>query len=373
MTRRILVVGAYPPSLVNFRGPLIAALTARGHEVTGMAGGEASGVAAALEAMGARYRPYPVRRTGMNPLRELATLRALRAAIRDLRPDVVLAYTIKPVVWGGLAARRGRGPRFVALIEGLGWSFQGGGAARRALRALVSRLYRLALGRADRVVFLNSDNRDVFVADRIAVSDRCAVVDGAGVDTDAFAPAPFPDGPMVFLTIARLLGDKGLREYAEAARRVRERHPDAVFRMVGPADDSPDGIPLHEVRGWHEAGLVEYAGETADVRPHLAGCHVYVLASHHEGMPRTVLEAMAMARPILTTNAPGCRETVVPGENGYLVPAGDAPALAERMAWFIENRHQLAAMGERGRALAVARFDVRRINEQMMAILEAAT
>jgi glycosyltransferase involved in cell wall biosynthesis len=337
-----------------------------------MASDDEPAVSEALEIMGARYRPYPVRRTGMNPLHELRTLRALRAAFRDLQPDVVLAYTIKPVVWAGLAARRQPAARFVAMIEGLGWSFQGRGIAKRVLRALVSRLYRLALARADCIVFLNSDNRDVFAGARIAPADRCAVVDGAGVDTESFSPAPFPPGPPVFLTIARLLGDKGLREFAEAARRVRARYPAAVFRLVGPPDDSPDGIPLSEVRGWASNGVVEYEGAATDVRPHLADCHVYVLASHHEGMPRTVLEAMAMGRPILTTDAPGCRETVIPGENGFLVPPGDAAALAERMAWFIENPDRLAPMGERGRAIAVERFDVSRINERMMAILEVA-
>jgi glycosyltransferase involved in cell wall biosynthesis len=370
--KRILVVGAYPPSLLNFRGPLVAALAAAGHDVVGMADGEAPAVAAQLEALGARYRPYPVRRTGLNPLAELRTLRALRMAVRELAPDLVLAYTIKPVVWGGLATRRAAGTRFIALIEGLGWSFQDGGVPRRALRALVTRLYRRALARADRVLFLNPDNRDEFVRLRIAPADRCAVVDGAGVDTDAFAPAPFPDGSIVFLTIARLLGDKGLREFADAARRVRARHPEAVFRLVGPTDDSPDAIPVAEVRGWEAAGVLEYAGAAADVRPFLAGCHVYVLASRHEGMPRTVLEAMAMGRPVLTTDAPGCRETVIPGENGFLLPPGDPAALAERMAWFIENRDRVATMGQRGRAMAVERFRIGTINERMMRLMELA-
>lgn len=201
------------------------------------------------------------------------------------------------------------------------------------------------------------------------MSERSALVDGAGVDTEVFAPTPFPKGPTVFLTIARLLADKGLREYAEAARRVRARYPEAVFRLVGPEDESPDRIRIVEVQRWQDEGALEYGGAATDVRPHIAGCHVYVLPSYHEGMPRTVLEAMAMGRPILTTDAPGCRETVVPGDNGFLVPVRDVDALVARMIWFIEHRSEIGRMGARGRDIAVERFDVGRINNRMMQII----
>jgi glycosyltransferase involved in cell wall biosynthesis len=166
-----------------------------------------------------------------------------------------------------------------------------------------------------------------------------------------------------------LLCEKGLREYAQAARLVKQRFPNAVFRLVGPPDTSPDGIPLAEVRVWQAQGWVEYLGETKDVRPFLSDCHIFVLPSYHEGMPRTVLEAMAVGRPILTTDVPGCRETVVPGENGYLVPRSDAKALAERITWFIENRVKWACMGQASRRMAVERFDVHKINAEMLRIM----
>jgi glycosyltransferase involved in cell wall biosynthesis len=367
--RRILVIGAYPPSLINFRGELLEALVARGHQVIAMAGGQDQAVATELAARGVEYRSYRVQRNGLNPLVELWTCLMLWRALREIRPDVVLAYTIKPVIWAGIAARGLRGVRFVALVEGLGYAFHGTSPARKAFRYVVTRLYRKSLKGIGRIVFLNPDNRDEFVKRGIAAADRCELVDGAGVDTTAFQLAPFPDGPVVFLTIARLLGEKGLREFAAAARRVRERHADAAFRLVGPEDASPDRIPMAEIRSWQEAGVVEYMGATDDVRPHIAGCHVYVLASYHEGMPRTVLEAMAMGRPILTTRAPGCRETVLPGENGFLVPVGDVAALADRMSWFLENRSEINRMGLRGRRLVLERFDVRIVNDRMLGIL----
>lgn len=363
------MIGAYAPSLVNFRGPLIREIVARRHDVIGMANETAPDVAAALCDLGAGYRPYPVRRGSMNPIAELRTLLSLGRTLREVRPDIVLAYTAKPVIWTGLALRAFPRVRFIAMIEGLGYAFYGENWYRRVIQKVAGWLYRGSLSRAACVIFLNSDNRAEFVRRRIMMSERSALVDGAGVDTEVFAPTPFPKGPTVFLTIARLLADKGLREYAEAARRVRARYPEAVFRLVGPEDESPDRIRIVEVQRWQDEGALEYGGAATDVRPHIAGCHVYVLPSYHEGMPRTVLEAMAMGRPILTTDAPGCRETVVPGDNGFLVPVRDVDALVARMIWFIEHRSEIGRMGARGRDIAVERFDVGRINNRMMQII----
>jgi glycosyltransferase involved in cell wall biosynthesis len=173
-----------------------------------------------------------------------------------------------------------------------------------------------------------------------------------------------------FLLIARLLHEKGIREYAQAARKVKKRYPDAVFNLLGPADPSPDGVPLEEVQKWHDQGVIRYLGATNDVRPHLSVCHIYVLPSYYgEGLPRTIIEAMATGRPILTTDNVGCRETVIPGENGFLVPVRDVDALAERMIWFIEHREEWERMGRRSREMAEERFDVRIINRELMGIM----
>ncbi len=180
---------------------------------------------------------------------------------------------------------------------------------------------------------------------------------------------PLPAGPAHFLLIARLLGEKGIREFCEAAKQVKSTYPEAKFSIVRPEDPSPDGIPIEEIESWHKSGTVCYHGATSDVRPFLNDCHIYTLPSYHEGMPRTVLEAMAMGRPILTTDVVGCRETVEQGVNGFLVPNADSDALAERMIWFIENRDQWQAMGDASRKIVEDKFDVHKVNAEMLRIM----
>jgi glycosyltransferase involved in cell wall biosynthesis len=331
-----------------------------------MAAPAAPAVRAQIESLGAVFRSFPVERSGVNPLKDLRTFFSLYTTFRQTKPDIILAYTIKPVIWGGMAAALAGRLRFYGLITGLGFAFEGCGFKRRILRILVSSLYRLALLRARAVIFQNRDNRDTFTGLQIVPAKKCFVVNGSGVNVQHFVPSLFKDGPPTFLLIARLLNEKGIREYVRAAQSVKMRCPDAVFNLLGPEDPSPDGVPLHEVQKWHDQGVIRYLGTSSDVRPYLADCHIYVLPSYHEGMPRTVLEAMATGRPILTTDAPGCRETVIPAENGFMVPVRDADALAERMIWFIENRDQWERMGKRSREMAKERFDVRIINRELM-------
>lgn len=365
-----VIVGALPQSLTNFRGDLIREISRRGHRVTAISAPANEEEVAAIRALGAKFHPIPLERNSLNPWTDARLLMALRRAFHQLSPDVVLAYTIKPVIWSGLALQSSRSQaRFYALVTGLGYSFEGESLKRAGLRAIVTALYRQALKRADAVIFQNADNRDVFLSRGIVSSHRSRVVNGSGVDTEHFAVAAMPGEGTHFLLIARLLGDKGLREYAEAACQVRARHPDVTCHLVGPPDNSPDGIPLTVVRGWHDSGILIYHGATSDVRHFIAGCSVYVLPSYHEGMPRSVLEAMAMGRPILTTDVPGCRETVVAGENGWLVPRGNAESLAERMEWFIINRERWSSMGRASRNIAVQRFDVRAISAEMLRIM----
>jgi glycosyltransferase involved in cell wall biosynthesis len=226
------------------------------------------------------------------------------------------------------------------------------------------------LRRASAVVFQNPDNLDTFASLAIVTRDKCHIVDGSGVDLAYYTEAPLTDGPPRFLMMARPLREKGLREFAAAARVARAHCPEAVFQILGRADLSLDAVPMSEVAAWQAEGVVRYVDTAPDVRPFLEACHVCVLPSYHEGLPRSVLEAMAIGRPILTTDVPGCRETVVPGENGFLVPKADAHALAERMIWFLDHRDQWAAMGQASRRLAEARFDVRKVNADMLRILD---
>lgn len=368
----ILIIGALPESLVNFRGDLIRKIVRSGYKVTGIANNASAEVVAQLAAMGAYYLDYPVSRRGINPFEDAKTCVALYRIINQLKPDVVLAYTIKPVVWGGVASRFASVRSFYAMIEGLGFAFQGGNIRRNILGRMVAFMYKLALNRARKVIFLNTDNRQTFLDQKIINEDKAAMIDGIGVNLDDYHQTSLPTTAkhnLVFLSIGRLLGDKGFREFAQSARLVKLRYPEAIFRLVGPTDPSPDGISLEEVHGWQEAGWIEYLGVAKDVRPHLKDSHVYVLPSYHEGLPRTIQEAMAIGRPILTTDVPGCRETVIPGDNGWLVPKADAQALAESMIWFIENSDELQRMANRSREMAEKRFDVHKINRELMEIM----
>jgi glycosyltransferase involved in cell wall biosynthesis len=355
--------------MVNFRGDLIRVLINSGHLVISLTTSASSVDRSQIESLGAEFQPFPVERNEMNPFKDLRTFFSLYKIYRKTKPHIILAYTIKPVIWGGLAAALCGRSRFYALITGLGFAFNGHGTKRSALKVLVSALYRIALFKAEAVIFQNNDNRDTFTRLKIVPEKKCFVVSGSGVNLQHFDQMPIKSGPPTFLLIARLLGEKGIREYALAAKMVKEQYPDAIFNLLGPEDPSPDGVPLQEVQEWHGKGVVRYLGVSNDVRTDLAACHVFVLPSYHEGMPRTVLEAMSIGRPILTTSAPGCRETVVSGENGFMVPDRDADALAERMIWFIEHRDQWERMGKRSREMAEERFDVRIINRELMEIM----
>ncbi len=368
---RIFVLGSFADSLILFRGALLRQMVRSGHEVFACAPDASETVREALEEMGVVYRNVPLHRTGTNPVKDLRTVGALIRLFRQIRPEVVLSYTIKPVLYGSLAARIAGVPRSYSMIEGLGFTFMGSGLQSRLLGIITRRMYRLALRFNRKVFFLNPDNLQVFL-ERGLLRERSQAVmlNGIGVDLDRFSPAPLPERPS-FLLIARLLGDKGVREYAAAARRVRERHPETPFRLVGWLDrDNPDTISEKELNDWISNGDIEYLGRLEDVRPAIRDCAVYVLPSYHEGTPVSVMESMAMGRPIITSDAPGCRETVRDGENGFLVPPGDVAALVAAMEYFIEHPREVERCGRASRRIAEEKYNVHEVNAVIMKAME---
>lgn len=368
---KVLVLASLAYSLVNFRGPLLRQMVAEGHEVIACAPDEDRETIAQLTAMGVRFRTMPMDRTGTNPVRDLATLLAMIQIVRAEAPDVILAYTQKPIVYGGIAARLAGGrARFFAMVSGLGHVYSDdhtaswGGAM---LRGVTSLLYRFAIMRAAGIFVFNTDDADKMREHGIAGRDRRIVqVPGSGIDTVEFAHVPIPDGPPVFLLVARLMRNKGIVEFIEAAAAVRIEHPGARFQILGRPEPGPAGFATEEIAVWRERGI-EYLGATRDVRPCLARSSVFVLPTYYrEGLPRTILEAMATGRPIITTDMPGCRETVVPGENGLLVPARDIPALARAMAQLAADPVRVRSMGAHSRQLAQQHFRVDKVNEQLL-------
>ncbi|MEN1959488.1 glycosyltransferase family 4 protein [Luteimonas sp. MJ246] len=373
----MLLVASFPDSILKFRGALILAILEAGNAVHVAAPGLPPGAAirSSLEALGVKVHDIPLGRTGTNPLADLKLLSHLCGLFRGVRPDVFLGYTIKPVIYGTIAAWMAGVPRRFALVTGLGYAFTGN--RQGIVKRVVSGLYRFALGRTHKVFFQNPDDERLFRELGIAPAGiPSVVVNGSGVDVAAFPVTPLPGSPPVFLLIGRLLGDKGVREFAEAARKVTALHPEARFHAVGWIDSNPDAIAQSELDAWVADGTLEFLGKLDDVRPAIAASTVYVLPSYREGTPRTVLEAMAMGRPIITTDAPGCRETVINGDNGFLVPVQSVDALVEAMLKFITDPALAPRMGRRSRQMAEDKYDVHKVNAVMlreMGIIRAAT
>jgi glycosyltransferase involved in cell wall biosynthesis len=368
--RTVFILASLGSSLVNFRGPLISALVARGHQLHAAAPELTEDTATAewLLGKGVTCHDVPISRAGLNPFADLRALLALTLLMRRVSPDAFIGYTIKPVIWGTLAAWMAGVPQKFALITGLGYAFTGKVQGKRALiQRAVRWLYAQALRRASLVFFQNPDDEAEFMRlNLIPAGLPTHVVTGSGVDTNAFLSAPIPTGPTKFLLIARLLGDKGIREYAAAAEKLSALNPEVEFHLVGGHDLNPDAIRPDEIRAWQEAGHIVWHGELEDVRPAITAAHVYVLPSYREGTPRTVLEAMAMGRPIITTDAPGCRETVIDGENGFLVPVRDVQALAQAMQRFLDEPTLVLSMGQRSREIAEDKYDVHKVNAVML-------
>jgi len=366
---KFLLIASFPDSLVKFRGPLLQALLSKGLEVH-VAAPDVSGSAeirAQLKKMGIQVHEIGLRRTGTNPLADLTTVSELRSLMLRIKPDYVLSYTIKPVIYGSIAAWLARVPNRFALVTGLGYAFTGEASGKRGiLRKLIQRLYRFGLSKTHRVFFQNPDDEALFrQLDLLPARVPSCVVNGSGVDVADYAIAHLPEIPS-FLLIARLLGDKGVREYAQAASQVKQHYPEANFRLVGWIDDNPDAITQKELDEWVNSGTLEFLGKLTDVRPAITDCSVYVLPSYREGTPRTVLEAMAMGRPIITTDSPGCRETVTNGDNGVLVPVQSVDELVDAMMRFIKEPGLAANMGAKSRTIAEEKYDVHKVNEFML-------
>lgn len=363
---RVLVIGSYADSLYNFRGALLAAMVARSHEVHVAAPDLPEGSELRRQLEGCRLNVHDISlcRTGINPFGDLYFLCSSLALMRRIKPDILLTYTAKPVIYGILAAWLAGVKRRYALITGLGYAFTGQASGLRGIvKGIMLRLYKLSLRRSHKAFFQNTDDQQHFRdLGLLPSSIPSVVVNGSGVDLIRFHAASMPTGAPHFLLIARLLVSKGLREYVKAAQHLKAVYPDVQFSFAGWLDDNPDAISRDELDSWIQGGSLQYLGNLKDVRPAIAQCSVYVLPSYREGTPRTVLEAMSMCRAVITTDAPGCRETVVDGETGFLVPVKSIDALIAAMERFIHVPALARSFGQRGRALAEDKYDVKRVN-----------
>ena len=355
---KIFVVSRCGWTLFNFRAGLLKMLSARGTDLVSAGSGE-DGYGPRIEAMGVRFRHLPINREGINPVADLRLFLALYRWYRQERPHVVHHFTIKPVIYGSIAAYLAGVPRIVNTITGLGYVYTG---RHGLLRRVVDMLYRVALACADHVFFQNSDDLALFRERRLVNVDKVSLVPGSGVDLVRFQPRAESDRPgaepVTVLMVSRLLRDKGIYEFVESARIARADMPGLRFQVLGEIDTrNPTAVDKAEVEEWQKQGLIEWLGATDDVRPYLSKADIVVLPSYREGMPRSLLEAAAMALPVVSTDVPGCRNAVDDGVTGLLVPAQDSQRLADaiiRLAGSPRLRHE---MGRAGREKVVREFD----------------
>lgn len=354
---RVFVVSRCAQTLHRFRAALMGALGARGARVQGL-GAAGEGYEDRLRDAGLDFRHVDVSLRGVDPLADVRLYFQLLRIFREEKPAVVHAFTIKPAIYATLAAARAGVPARVVTITGLGHAFT---TARAPVRFIVEFLYRRALARATHVFFQNDDDRRLFIDRGLVDAAKVRMVPGSGVDLVKFAVRPLPcaaGGPPSFLMIGRLLVEKGVREFAAAVREVRARFPSARFALIGGSDSrNPSALPEGELAALRSEGGIEWIGEVADVRPYIEAADVVVLPSYREGLPRALLEAAAMGRALIATDAPGCRDVVRDGINGYLVPVADSHALAAAMLRYLDDPALVGAHGAQARKIAEQGFD----------------
>jgi glycosyltransferase involved in cell wall biosynthesis len=318
--------------------------------------------------LGVEWIPLAIERKGTNPVADLCLLRAYRLTLKQMDPIAFLGFTVKPNIYGSLAARS-LGIPSVATLSGLGTAFMHG----RPLEQIVTWLYRFAFRRDCTIIFQNPDDKALFVERRIAKPAQTRLLPGLGINLEEFSAASLPNGPVRFLLVGRLLRDKGVCEFVDAARATRRQFPDASFQLLGSFDEgNRTAIGPAQVASWVDEGIVEYLGETRDVRPFIARATVVVLPSYREGLPKALLEAAARGRPLIATDVPGCREVVKSGVNGILCRAGDPESLANAMRKMCElPRATLHEMAAASRNRVHERFSEERVVSAYLDVLKS--
>lgn len=359
---KIVLIGTVASSVVGFRSMLIKTLVNQGHTVFALAVDYTDELKSQVEDMGAIPVDYRFNRFGLNPYTDLKYTFKLARIIRKLNPDVVFSYFAKPVVFGTIAAYLAKVPRRIAMLEGLGFAFteHPGGVSfkARVIRLFQVFLYKISFRFLDRIIFLNKDDPADLLEKYKIDAKVVSILGGIGVDLEQYEPREAKYDPVRFIFVGRLLAEKGVNEFVDAARIVKKKHPDVEFVMLGGLDEgNPGALTMNYMEELVESGTVIYPGQVINVNDWLASASVFVLPSYREGIPRSTQEAMALGRAVITTDVPGCRETVEDGVNGFLVPPWSAEALADKMYCFIEDLTLAQRMGQASLRMAREKFD----------------
>lgn len=364
---KVILISPKNRTIYNFRGDLIKEIIFAGYEVI-VTGPNEDGLDKIKE-LGVRFELIPFDKNGLSIKEDLRYLLTLRKLFKKEKPDVTLGYTIKPVIYGAIAAKLAGVKNINSMVTGAGYAFTAKTTKAKAVKVIVSLLYRIGFKCAKTVIFQNKDDLNEFVDRRLIKQGKSRLVNGSGVNMQKFEVAPLP-GELTFFMLSRVMFSKGIREYLQAAKEVKAKYPEVRFMLLGAVEDIPDSLKAEDLKPFIDDGIIDYFGETDDVASYFRQCSVYVLPSYREGTPRTVLEAMSMGRAIITTDAPGCRETVKDGVTGFLVPVQNSEALAEKMEWFIKNPAEVEKMGIASNEFCKEKFDVNTVNAAMLGHLK---
>lgn len=378
LPKKIILIGTTGTSIYGFRADLIKLLVSEQHQVYAFTSEYTESCLEKIKALGATPVCYELRRGGLNPLADIASTMQLVKKIKAIKPDLVFSYFTKPVVYGSLAAKISKVPMLIGMIEGLGSPFtvhrDGQSSKMKIIRFVQVNLYRIVFPFLDKIIFLNPDDPiDLIQKNGIKSKNNAVQVLGPiGLNLSDYQFKIWDNTKNIsFIFIARLIAEKGIYDYLNAAKIVKQKYPSAIFKIIGGLDsENPYGLTKEQLQAVIDSGLIEYPGFVTDVEQRIQDSAVFVLPSYYrEGVPRSTQEAMAIGRPVITTDVPGCRETVLDGVNGFLVPKWDAEALANKMCYFIEHPNRINEMGRESFKIAQEKFDADKINLKILEII----
>ena len=373
---KIVIIGTVASSFYGFRAELIYQLLLKGHSVYAFTSEYTEEELKKIELLGAIPITYELNRGGMNPLADAKATYALSKKIKEIAPDLVFSYFAKPVIFGTLAAKLAKVPRVIGMLEGLGYAFteQREGLSKKAklIKNIQIFLYKIALPQLDKIIFLNPDDpKDLLESYNIKVK-QVGMLGGIGLDLDEYSYRRIKtiDSPINFLFIGRMLKEKGIHDFVAAAKIVKRSYPDVQFTVLGAIDSSnPGALQQTELDTLVSSNILNHPGQVNDVQKWIVDSHVFVLPSYREGVPRSTQEAMAIGRAVITTDVPGCRETVIDGVNGFLVEKWNPKLLAEKMIYFIEYPEQIKKMGYESYKIAQEKFNADKVNKRLINML----
>ncbi len=371
---KIVLISTTGASFYGFRADLIHLMVEQGHTVYALTSEYTDQCLEKIKALGAVPITYQLSRGGLNPFADIASFLQLKRILKELKPDVVFSYFAKPVIYGGMAAKAAKVPMNIGMLEGLGYTFtdqpEGQTTKTKIIKSIQVLLYKMSVPHLDKMIFLNPDDQKDLIQKYGLKVPTVHILGGIGLNLKDYPYVVAKNDPVRFLFIGRLLKEKGVFELIQAIRIVKSKYPEAHFTVLGEIDHQNMGaLKQEQLNQLVEEKLFEYPGYVTNIKDWITDTSVFVLPSYREGVPRSTQEAMAIGRPVITTDVPGCRETVVDGENGFLVPRWDVTALVEKMCYFIENPHQVNIMGKESYKIAQEKFDADKVNSKLIEIM----